>query len=200
MNQRLIALLLLALTACGDDAEPASGEPPAAVAASGAGETTQPAPSTTTATDPAPGPAASLGDCFPESLGGLAVMRMPSGMGGPFARAYLERVPSGRAININVWDASTDNIEGQLTQFPVIGQDGTRRNSNGGERVGGAFHERPSEAMWETLSTGGTRDTLTVRVSDARLVSLSVQPDATRGVATELFETLDLACITTAPI
>lgn len=192
---------VLVLAACDSGgAPPSSGQNPVAETSNAvSADQVQEGPAPSEAPPPAPAAVATLGDCFADSLGGIAMLRMPAEPGMPFARAYLQRVPSGRAININLWDASTDNLEGQLTQYPVIGQEGTRRASARSERVGGSFHGHPSEAMWEDLSTGGYRDTLAVRVSDTRLVSLSVQPDATRGVAAELFETLDLECLVRAP-
>jgi len=114
---------------------------------------------------------------------------------GPFARAYLARVRGGRSININAWD---DNLEGQLTQYPVIGNEGERRAGAGSEREGGIHNERPSEAMWETLSTGGHRDSFTVLVTDARLVTLIIEPDAERGEAARVFAELDFECLQTA--
>lgn len=141
--------------------------------------------------------ARTLGSCFPAELDGLPAMSMPSGLGGElFARAYVERRPGGRSINVNVWEG--DQVDGELTQFPVLGDEGAERQGTGIVRTGGVHEGHPSEADWEDLSAGDHRDTFTVRVSEARLVSVRVQPAATRGDAARIFGTLPLECLISA--
>lgn len=146
---------------------------------------------------PDPAGAPTLGSCFPAELDGLPAASMPAGFGGDlFARAYLERRPGGRAININVWER--DDLDAQRTQFPVLGDEDAERQGAGIVRTGGVHEGHPSEADWEDLSAGDHRDTFTVRVSETRLVSLRVQPAATRGEAARIFRTLPLDCLVSA--
>lgn len=137
-----------------------------------------------------------LASCFPDTLDGLAVTPIPLGLGGDlFARAYLERRPGGRSININVWDAAQSDLTGQLTQFPLLGEDDAARSGSGIERRGGHHEGHPSESDWEELSSGEHRDTFTVQVSESRLVSVRVQPASTAGEAARIFRSLDLVCL-----
>ncbi|MFO0684123.1 MAG: hypothetical protein U0234_18870 [Sandaracinus sp.] len=146
---------------------------------------------------PDPTGAPTLGSCFPAELDGLPAVSMPAGFGDDlFARAYVERRPGGRSINVNVWDG--DELDGELTQFPVLGDEDAERQGAGIVRTGGVHEGHPSEADWEDLSAGDHRDTFTVRVSETRLVSLRVQPATTRGEAARIFRALPLDCLVRA--
>lgn len=152
---------------------------------------------------PSPGDRKRLSDCFPEQFADVDITErqsFPLEGGGFSFGAYLPAEYRSRSAGIRVYIGRS--TEQQLAQRPLLGKVGQTRTEGHVTDIGLMLEGKPALHTKESFSAadGGDRNSLAVRLSDERVVTLNIEHDSGEFDVRTEFGKLDLACLTHAEL